>query len=170
MITPEQISIEKLKERAEAEGLKWKDFSPDPLGKRYRNWYFKNRRGIDIIHICHTDNPNLFFYQEKPVIDNPLKGEGSFKAIYLHENSWVGVCPVSLVEAEIVNVNAKIKWLDGEKIYIEKTTPNRLLLYQPQLYEKLKELYQQRSQIYSKWRELTKETVENIHRNEGSKE
>lgn len=160
MITPEQCSIEDLKKRAEAEGLKWKDFGPDPLGKKYRNWYFKNRRGVEIIHVFHASNPNLFFYKEKPVIENPLKGEGPFKAIYLHENQWVGVCPVSLVEAEIVNVNAKIRWLDGEKLYVEKTTPNRLVIYQPWLYDKLKEIHKQRSKLYSEWHELTKDTVD----------
>jgi hypothetical protein len=63
----EKYTVEEWKQKMESEGYQWKDFNPDtidPYGKKWRNWYSKNRRKIILAsHLWHIKAPGLFFYK-----------------------------------------------------------------------------------------------------------
>lgn len=59
----EKYTLEELIEKMAEQGFKYKDFKPDPDYKRYRGWYFRNRKRMEISHVWHIDNPNLIFYK-----------------------------------------------------------------------------------------------------------
>ena len=59
----EKYTIEELIEKMAEQGYKHKDFAPDPDNKRYRSWYFRNRKRMEISGVWHLDNPKIFFYK-----------------------------------------------------------------------------------------------------------
>ena len=121
-------------------GFNHKDFTGDGEGTKYKSWYYRNRRLVDVSGIWWGGNGQLIFYTEKetPIPDHPRKGEGKFKAIYLHDS--FGYCDVSVVNAETVNVHARLEYLEGDQLQVSRTSPSRLLPYNPALYEKLQRL------------------------------
>ena len=161
----EQYTIEEWKRKMESEGYQWKDFNPetkDPEFKKMRHWYYNNRGKVIVNdHAWHIDAPGLIFYKINPnytpTPDHPLKGKGKFKAIYLH--GTYPLSPVSLVEAEIININANITYLDGAPLDITWTTPSRLLTYDPSLYDCLKGMYKTTQEWIEEWNKILSESL-----------
>ena len=160
----EKYTIEEWKKKMESEGWLWKDFDPDtidPEGTKYRNWFSNNRRKylFPPHHLWHIKAPGLVFYKPNPdyvpTPDHPLKGQGPFKAIYLHE--LYPMSEFSLVEAEIININAKIRWLDGAPINIDHTTPTRLIKYDSTLYKALQDMRQHELNMIQRWKMVLSE-------------
>ena len=154
----EKYTLAEWKEKMESEGWQWKDFDPDtidPKGTKLRNWLSNNRRKFIFPphHLWHIKAPCLVFYKPNPdytpTPDHPMKGCGKFKAIYLHDT--YPLSEVSLVEAEIINVNARITWLDGAPINIDQTTPTRLLTYEPSLYKTLQNMRRYQLNMIQRW-------------------
>jgi len=159
----EKYTVEEWKKFMESEGYQWKDFNPDtidPEGTKWRNWYYNNHRKLIIAyHLWHIQAPGLVFYKPNPnyipTPDHPLKGHGKFKAIYLHDT--YPMSDVTLVEAEIINVNARIERLDGAPINIDRTTPTRLLTRDPEIYESLKTMREYNLNCFQRWTMLLAE-------------
>ena len=159
----EKYTVEEWKRKMESEGYLWKDFNPDtidPEGTKWRNWYYNNRRKmIFALHLWHIQAPGLVFYKPDPnytpTPDHPLKGHGKFKAIYIHDT--YPMSDVTLVEAEIININAKIEWLDGSPLNIDRTTPTRLLTYDPTLYESLQTMRSHFLNSVHRWKMMLSE-------------
>jgi len=161
----EKYTVEEWKKVMESEGYLWKDFNPetiDPEFKKMRRWYYNNRGKIIVNNNAwHIDAPGLLFYKINPdytpTPDHPLKGKGKFKAIYLHDT--YPLTPISLVEAEIININANITYLDGAPLDITWTTPTRLLIYDPSLYDSLKSMYNTTQEWIEKWNNILSESL-----------
>jgi len=130
-------------------GFKYKDFCYDDTGEAYKSWYYRNHRKINVSDIWWGGNAYLVFYTDReiPIPDHPRKGDGKFKAIYLH-NSF-GVCNVSVVDAEIVNVQARLEYIEGDKLQVSRTSPSRLLPYSPALFDKLNKLNIEANMAYT---------------------
>lgn len=156
----EKYTVDEWKKIMEEEGYQWKDFEPDPEGKKYANWVKNNRRKVIIEHLAwHIKSPLLVFYKPNPdyvpTPDHPLKGKGKFKAIYLHDA--YPICEISIVEAEIINVNAKIKWLGGAPLNITQTTPSRLLKYDPDICNSLITMRNHELNCIQRWKMILDE-------------
>ena len=159
-------------------GFKHKDFSYDDTGEAHKSWVYRNRRKIQVSDIWWGGNAYLIFYTDReiPIPDHPRKGEGKFKAIYLHDS--FGICNVSVVEAEIVNVHARLEYLEGDKLQVSRTSPSRLLPYSPGMFDKLQSLNVEANQAYAFFEQQRsntldkewKEAYQNDLKNEGSME
>jgi len=160
----DHISQEDFCKLMEEKGYQWKDFKPDPLGTRFRSWYYRTRRDVYISSRWWGGNASLVFFKprDNPIPDHPRKGSGVFQAIYLHNGDWIG--DVTLVEAEVLKVQASIKYLDGEPIYISRTATHKLIPYQPAVYDLLRGLLVQQGSILSAWRHITEYTLFTEHK------
>ncbi len=155
----EKFTVEELKAEMEGRGYRWVDFEPDPEGKRYRNWYFRNRRRVNIlVGVFHFDNPNLVFYEEVEPPTHPLQGRGRFKAIYLHHSYYL--CPVTLVWAEMVNTWARIEYIDGEPLHGQThTSTTRLLIFHPYRYHLLRTMSLKHAHYFETWGNVLEESL-----------
>ena len=147
----------------ESLGFKWKDFNPDDYGTKYKTWYYKTIREVDISGIWWGGNAQLIFYQDKenPIPDHPRKGTGKFKAIYLHQP--YGICDVTLVEAEIANVQARVEYVDGAKLMVSRTSSTRLIPYSPAVFNELQKIKIQYDLSFDKFHKMTAETLWKEH-------
>ena len=156
----EKYTVEEWKKKMESEGYQWKDFSDDLEGNKFKNWHSKNRRKVIVNHLhWHIEAPLLIFYKDNPnyvpTPDHPFKGKGKFKAIYLHD--LYPMSEVSLVEAEIINVNANITLIEGAPLPVSLTTPSRLLTYDPEVYEALKTIREHQISSIARWEMMLNE-------------
>jgi len=154
----EKYTIEEFKEEMASKGYKYKDFNPDPLTNKYKNWWYRNNRRIQLSPLWHIDNSQLIFYKDIETPEHPLKDKGVFTATYL-QSPW-GICQSTFVEAEIVNVNVRITEIKGDPIYGQKiTTQNRLIISNESEFEAISQICKEYEQLVKRWEMLTSNKV-----------
>ena len=149
-------------------GYDYIDLNPDDLGKRYANWYYKNRRSYETSFASYASRPNVWFYKPRtvPIPLHPNKGEGRFEAIYFHFFPD-HICDISHVETEIINVNpCRMVEINGEPLNgISRTSLTRLLPYNADTFKRLMLIRGAYISLHKQWKDLTegKTLNEEIH-------
>ncbi len=145
-------------------GYQYVDLDPDDLGKRYANWRYKNYREYEITHVSYLSCPNIWFYKKRevPIPYHPKRGKGRFEAIYFHFFPD-HICPVSHIEAEIVNVSpCRMIGLGGEPLNgVSRTTLTRLIPFDPKTFKKLMLIQGAYTSLRKQWQSLTEDKTMN---------